>query len=120
MVYSALSIPEEAIVRNLFWAVAATLALSSCASKPCKQLASQVCEAAPGTRACETAGRLTIQDECLGYLANVPRYIELANEEIGTPTRKPPAVEAAPAPAAEAAPAPAGETAPPAPAAAPR
>jgi len=99
-------------VRTWLWAVAAMLAMSSCASKPCKQLVRQVCESAPGTRACEAAGRLTASDECLGYLANVPRYIELTNEEIRTPTRKPPVVEAAPVPGPDAAaPAPAGEAA---------
>lgn len=78
-------------MRVLLPAVLAMLALSSCASKPCKQLVRQVCEAAPGSKACENAGRLTAQDECLGFLVNVPRYIELSNEEITTPTRRPPA-----------------------------
>jgi len=100
-------------VRNLFWAAAVMLALSSCASKPCKQLVRQVCEAAPDTRACETAGRLTASDECLGYLGNVQRYIELANEQVTTPTRKPPAPEVVPTP--DVPPQAAPEAAPPAP-----
>lgn len=86
----------------------AMFAAVGCGGKACPELAKQVCEMAPDGPACESAGRLTANDECAGYLKDVAKYVELKNQIVTEPGVQPPATEAAPegeAPAAEAAPA---------------
>lgn len=110
-------------MRTLFVSLAlvvAMTALVACGAKPCKDLEKKACEAAAGSPACEAAGRMTSNDECLGYLKDVARFVELKNLKITQPGVKPPAPppppppppapEAAPEGAPAAAPAPAPAT----------
>ena len=78
-----------------------SLAIAGCGRNPCRNLATEVCERAPKTVACEAAGKLTADDECNDYLKNLDKFIELKNTTVTEEGVKPPAPEA---PAAEAAP----------------
>jgi hypothetical protein len=100
----------------LVMVVAGVLAMG-CGKKPCGDLAKQACELAPGTAACDRAGRLTANDECAGYLKDVKRYGELTTLTVPGPGVKPPAPPPPPpAPEAAATPPAAGpEAAPPPP-----
>lgn len=61
-----------------------------CGRNPCSELARVVCGQAPDTPACDRASRTTNGDECMGFLQDVARFIELANEKVETPVRQPP------------------------------
>ena len=90
------------------WILAALTVASlavGCGGKACPELTEKACEMAPGSVACEAAGRLTANDECAGYLKDVAKYVELKNLKVTEPGVQPPA----PAPAAEPAPEPAAE-----------
>jgi len=77
---------------------------AGCGKKPCRDLMKEVCETAPGTAACDKASRLTTDDECVGYLKDVKRFVELTNRKIDKAGVRPPAppapVPATPPPAA--------------------
>lgn len=79
-------------MKTLIVAISLLLGTISCGKGPCGDLAKQVCERAPGTLACEKASRLTAKDECVGYLKDMDKFIELTNLVITTEGVKPPKV----------------------------
>lgn len=87
------------------WILAALTVASlavGCGGKACPELTEKACEMAPGSVACEAAGRLTANDECAGYLKDVAKYVELKNLKVTEPGVQPPAPAPVAQPAAEA------------------
>lgn len=81
--------------------ILAMFAVVGCGGKACPDLAKQVCEMAPASPACESAGRLTANDECAGYLKDVAKFVELKNLIVTQPGVQPPADEPAEPPVPE-------------------
>ncbi len=71
--------------------VAVAAAVVGCGGKACPELTKKACEMAPDSPACESASRLTANDECEGYLKNVEKFVELKNLKITEPGVQPPA-----------------------------